>query len=155
METVNDTIRLLNQGIRYLKEQKVGIAALLVAIYVWQNHVGPRWRSHRQATPLGGSTTHRDEEMRLVRERQQQIADQRAKEAAANQTAREKERKTKAAAQTESRKPTSRGGGGDRLGGSSIGGYNPLMPHTASSGPSYRYVEIRVGYVGRSRYIYI
>jgi len=162
MGAINNVASLLNQSIdvsiAYLKENAVAIMALIL---LWRFLLG----SFRDRYPNGWSSegyslssssietttqteSNRREEMRKVRERQQQLADERAKAAAIlrkEKEAKEKQRKNQAALKNY---PGDRLGDGTRSGDSSTNAtssssrlrtndFNPMQPWDTGTS-SYR-----------------
>lgn len=154
MNTINAVASLLNRFIdavrAYLMENAIAIGILLAVVYYFRT----RYRNGRSSqgcllsSPdlLSGLNTAKkknshQEEMRLVRQLQQQIADEHAKEAASKRNekeARERHRKNHIAKNEES------GIAGNRLGDGSYCSIsaktnvpNPMQPCT-SNAPSYR-----------------
>lgn len=143
MGAINNVVSLLNESIdvsiAYVKEHGV---ALILLVLLWRFLMG----SFRDRYPNGWSSTgysltsssaaatsettkssNRQEEMRLVRERQQKIADERAKQAAIQRKekeAKEKERRNHAALPNYP---------GDRLGDGTGPTNNPTTSRSSSS----------------------
>jgi hypothetical protein len=149
MDSINDVIRLIKKSIDactdYVKENAFKLAVLLAIAYYIRNNILPNRLNPAKRlsndSKANSSSKNRKEELRLVRERQQQIANERAKQAdilRKEKEKKEKERKNNVAKEKKKKTQGDRLGGTNAFDGSSCT-YNPLQPWSSNS-TGYRYV---------------